>query len=140
MTEQDLATLNALVHTQNPSVDLTLLKQFYPESSAGLDQILRTIVGLDKNEIEAKFTDFVQTVHTNMNSTQQRFIGLLKNHLCRNGFVEIDQLYQAPFTNLHDDGLDGVFNEKQANFVEMFIKQFKVDLGNKSASINTAYN
>lgn len=135
VTDQDLATLNALVHTQNPNVDLTTLKAFYPESTARLDQILRTIVGLDEKEIEAKFTDFVQTVHSNMNAKQQRFIGLLKNHLCRYGYVEIEQLYQAPFTSLHDDGLDGVFNQKQADFVEMFIGQFKLGLGDKTATV-----
>jgi type I restriction enzyme R subunit len=135
VTEQDLATLNALVHTQNPDVDLTTLKTFYPESTAGLDQILRTIVGLDEKQIEAKFTDFVQKVHMNMNVKQQRFIGLLKNHLCRYGFVEIDQLYEAPFTSIHDDGLDGVFNEKQADFVQLFIKQFDIGLGDKTATV-----
>lgn len=140
VTEQDLATLNALVHTQNPNLDLTTLKEFYPESSAGLDQILRTIVGLDKKAIEAKFIHFVQTVHTNMNAKQQRFIGLLKNHLCRYGYVEIEQLYQAPFTNIHDEGLDGVFNEKQADFVQLFIGQFKLGLGEKTANVNKASN
>lgn len=135
VSEHDIETLNALVHTQNPDVDLAILKEFYPESSAGLDQILRTIVGLDEAAIEAKFTEFVQTVHTNMNSKQMRFIALLKSHLCRYGYVEIEQLYEAPFTSVHDDGLDGVFNQKQADFVEMFIAQFKVDLGDKSTSI-----
>lgn len=140
VSEQDLAVLNALVHTQNPNVDLTTLKEFYPESTARLDQILRTIVGLDEKAIEAKFTHFVQTVHTNMNAKQQRFIGLLKNHLCRYGYVEIDQLYQAPFTSVHDEGLDGVFNEKQADFVQLFIGQFKLGLGKKTANVNKASN
>jgi len=136
VTTQDLATLNALVHTQNPDVDLTTLKEFYPESTAELYQILRTIVGLDKDEIEAKFTHFVQTVHIHMNAKQQRFIGLLKNHLCRYGFVDIEQLYQAPFTTIHDDGLDGVFDKEQADFVERFIGQFNINLGEQSKTAN----
>ncbi|MCV5919629.1 hypothetical protein OFN60_40000, partial [Escherichia coli] len=80
-----------------PSVDLSILKEFFPESTAGLDQILRTIVGMDAKAIENEFTAFVQQVHTHLNSRQQRFIGMLKNHLCRYGSVDIEQLYDAPF-------------------------------------------
>ncbi|WP_375277997.1 type I restriction endonuclease subunit R, partial [Pseudoalteromonas marina] len=97
VTEADLAQLSSLVHTQNPSVDLNTLKEFFPESTATLDKILRTIVGMDKNAIEQSFTTFVQQIHTHVNAKQQRFISMLKNHLIRHGAIEIDQLYKAPF-------------------------------------------
>nr|WP_234918061.1 DEAD/DEAH box helicase family protein [Vibrio anguillarum] len=135
VTEADLATLSALVHTQNPNVDLQTLKEFFPESSAGLDQILRTIVGMDAQQIEKEFTTFVQQVHTHLNARQQRFIGMLKNHLCRYGSVDIEQLYDAPFNQIDDAGLDGVFpNPAQADVVEQFVRRFSVDLGNKQPS------
>lgn len=135
VTEADLATLSALVHTQNPNVDLQTLKEFFPESSAGLDQILRTIVGMDAQQIEKEFTTFVQQVHTHLNTRQQRFIGMLKNHLCRYGSVDIEQLYDAPFNQIDDAGLDGVFpNPAQADVVEQFVRRFSVDLGNKQPS------
>lgn len=135
VTEADLAQLSSLVHTQNPSVDLNTLKEFFPESTATLDKILRTIVGMDKNAIEQSFTTFVQQIHTHVNAKQQRFIGMLKNHLIRHGAIEIDQLYKAPFTQIHDMGLDGVFSEQQADVIEQFIKQFDVKLGSKAQSV-----
>jgi len=135
VSEYDLAQLNSLVHTQNPNVDLNTLKEFFPESSATLDKILRTIVGMDKDAIERSFTEFVQQIHTLINAKQQRFIGMLKNHLIRNGAIQIEQLYDAPFTQIHDMGLDGVFSEQQADVIEQFIKQFDVELGNKPTSI-----
>ena len=135
VSQADLAQLNALVHTQNPNVDLNTLKEFFPESTTSLDKILRTIVGMDKTTIEQIFTDFVQQIHTHVNSKQLRFISMLKNHLIRYGCIQIEQLYDAPFTQIHDMGLDGVFNEKQADVIEQFIKQFDVELGSKSASI-----
>ena len=73
VTETDLAQLSSLVHTQNPSVDLNTLKEFFPESTASLDKILRTIVGMDKNAIEQSFTTFVQQIHTHVNAKQQRY-------------------------------------------------------------------
>lgn len=135
VTEDDINRLNALVHIQNPNVDLNTLKEFYPDSTASLDKILRTIVGMDKDAIEQSFTKFVQQSHTHMNAKQQRFIGLLKNHIVRYGVIKIEQLYDAPFTQVHDMGLDGVFNQAQADVIEQFIKQFDVDLGNKNTSI-----
>ncbi|WP_111977194.1 DEAD/DEAH box helicase family protein [Algibacillus agarilyticus] len=136
VTEDDIARLNALVHIQNPSVDLNTLKEFYPDSTASLDKILRTIVGMDKEAIEQSFTKLVQQTHTHMNAKQQRFIGLLKNHLIRYGVISIDQLYDAPFTQIHDMGLDGVFSQAQADVIQQFIKQFDVELGNKSPTVN----
>lgn len=135
VSEDDLAKLNSLVHTQNPNVDLNTLKEFFPESSATLDKILRTIVGMDKDAIEHSFTVFVQQIHTLINAKQQRFIGMLKNHLIRNGTIQIEQLYDAPFTQIHDMGLDGVFSEQQADVIEQFIKQFDVELGNKTPTL-----
>ncbi|MFP3423421.1 DEAD/DEAH box helicase family protein [Pseudoalteromonas sp. SIMBA_162] len=136
VTEADLAQLSSLVHTQNPSVDLNTLKEFFPESTATLDKILRTIVGMDKNAIEQSFTTFVQQIHTHVNAKQQRFIGMLKNHLIRHGAIEIAQLYDAPFTQIHDMGLDGVFSQQQADVIEQFIKQFDVQLGDKNQTVD----
>ncbi len=138
VTEDDLARLNSLVHTQNPNVDLNTLKEFFPESSATLDKILRTIVGMDKDAIEQTFTDFVQQTHTHMNAKQQRFIGLLKNHVVRYGAISIEQLYDAPFTTVHDMGLDGVFSQAQADVIQRFIRQFDVKLGAKLSRIDQA--
>ena len=136
VTEADLAQLSSLVHTQNPNVDLNTLKEFFPESTATLDKILRTIVGMDKNAIEQSFTTFVQQIHTHVNAKQQRFIGMLKNHLIRHGAIEIAQLYDAPFTQIHDMGLDGVFSQQQADVIEQFIKQFDVELGDKNHTVD----
>lgn len=136
VSEEDLITLNALVHTQNPDVDLMTLKEFFPESSTGLDQILRTIVGMDAKQIESEFTAFVQQVHTQLNSRQQRFIGMLKNHLCRYGSVEVEQLYDAPFNQIDDAGLDGVFPiSAQADVVEQFVRRFSVNLGSRKSRV-----
>jgi len=135
VSETDLARLNALVHTQNPNVDLNTLKEFFPESTVSLDKILRTIVGMDKEAIERAFTDFVQQTHTHMNAKQQRFIGMLKNHLIRHGAIAIEQLYDAPFTSIHDMGLDGVFSQQQADVIQQFIRQFDVPLGSKTQRI-----
>lgn len=135
VTEQELVQLNSLVHTQNPNVDLNTLKAFFPDSTVSLDKILRTIIGMDQNAIEKEFTAFVQQTHTVMNAKQQRFIGMLKNHLARFGAINIDQLYDKPFTSVHDMGLDGVFSKEQADVIQQFIQKFDVVLGEQNAQV-----
>jgi type I restriction enzyme, R subunit len=37
--------------------------------------------------------------------------------------VEVERLYETPFTNLHQDGLDGVFDDDQADEIITLIGQ-----------------
>lgn len=131
----ELERLNALVHVQNPNLDLSALKDFFPESTARLDQLLRTLIGMDRKAVEATFTRFVQEHHTSLNSRQLRFIALLKNHLSKFGTISIAQLYDQPFTALHHEGLDGLFPKSaQAESIVALVKGFGVDLGARRGS------
>lgn len=127
VSKAELDALNALVHTQNPRVDLDLLSEFYPESSVGLDQLLRTIIGLDVDAIEQQFTDFVQAHHISLSALQQRFLGLLKSEICRKGQMTVADLYEQPFKGLHQDGIDGLFQESQAALIANFVAGFTVE-------------
>lgn len=129
VTPAELDQLNALVHVHNPNLDLIVLKEFFPDSTVGVDQLLRTIVGMNISAVEAAFTQFVQTYHTSLSSNQQRFIELLKNHLCRFGTINVAELYEQPFISVHSDGLEGVFSERQADALCDLVKGFGVDLG-----------
>ncbi|MBB1488639.1 DEAD/DEAH box helicase family protein [Oceanospirillum sp. D5] len=129
ISEQELDTLNALVHESKSRIDLKLLKEFFPDSAVGVDQLLRTIVGLDARAVEDKFTAFVQTHHIHLNSLQQRFLDLLKREICRRGEITVADLYDHPFQSLHDDGIDGLFRDEQASLIAGFVAQFTVPAG-----------
>jgi type I restriction enzyme R subunit len=114
VSQADLETLTALILTQNPDVDLNTLKAFYDETAVGLDFILRTIVGMDEDAVEAHFKQF-RSNHT-LNANQLRFMALLKVHIAKYGSIEIDKLYEPPFTGIDSDGVDGVFpNDKDVD-------------------------
>ena len=49
------------------------------------------------------------TSWTNLNSAQLRFLDLLLNHIAKYGSIEVARLYEAPFTTVHTDSLDGLF-------------------------------
>ncbi|MHC8405689.1 DEAD/DEAH box helicase family protein [Pseudomonas sp. TMB3-21] len=135
VTEAELAQLNALVHVQNPMLDLETLKEFFPDSSAPLDQLLRTLIGLNVHAIENAFTEFVQANHVSLNARQQRFIALLKIHLCKFGTIRIEQLYDQPFTTIHTEGLDGIFTEpRHANALVALVERFGIAIGHRRSA------
>lgn len=110
VSEADLQTLNSLVLTSHPEVDLTLLKEFYDEAEP-LDFILRRIIGMDAKAVKQRFEHFVQKF-PKLTSQQILFLNLLQNHISKYGSVELDRLYEAPFTTIASDGVDGVFTDE----------------------------
>ncbi|WP_313569623.1 DEAD/DEAH box helicase family protein [Comamonas terrigena] len=107
ISQDELDKLNSLLHTRNPDVDLATLREFYPDTAIPLAHILRAIVGLDHEAVEAKFTTFAQS-HL-LSSQQLRFLAMLKDHIRQFGAIAVAQLFDAPFNTLHVEGLGGVF-------------------------------
>jgi type I restriction enzyme, R subunit len=125
VSEADLKALTSLVLTQNPDVDQEILKEFFEETAGPLDYAIRSIIGLDADAVNARFADFIFS-HPALTANQMSFLNLLKNYISRYGAIEIEDLYEPPFTTLHSDGLDGVFvDEKMANELISIIDSFK---------------
>ena len=98
VSEDELEKITALVLAQEPDLDLTDLLEYYPETAGNLATAIRGIIGLDADAVNARFTDFAQ--QHRLNSTQLRFLDLLKNHIRNYGAIELDQLYEVPYTSL----------------------------------------
>ncbi|HBA66904.1 MAG TPA: hypothetical protein DCZ48_12155, partial [Methylococcaceae bacterium] len=73
--------LNALVHTQHPDIDLNTLKKFYG-TAATMDQILRTIVGMDGDAVNQRFAAFIQQ-YPSLSARQVQFLSLLKRQIAQ---------------------------------------------------------
>jgi type I restriction enzyme R subunit len=108
--KNDLQALTSLVLTQDGELDLNDLIDYYPESAGRLDQAIRRIIGRDAEQVAQVFSTFVQT--HNLNSQQIAFLRLLQNYIARYGSIELERLYEDPFTTIHADGLDGVFADE----------------------------
>lgn len=109
VTSKDLTALTSLVLTQNPDVNLELLKEFYPDSAPPLDYIIRTIIGMEPEAVEARFAAFARKFSES--AKQTHFLRLLKNHIHKYGSITVDKLYEEPFTSIDSNGLDGVFHD-----------------------------
>ena len=101
----------SLVLTQNPDVDLAKLEQLYPKTAGHLDLAIRRVIGLDGEAVEKRFEAFVHQ-HPALNARQVRFLSLLKSLIASAGAIELERLYEPPFTNLDPDGIDGLFDDE----------------------------
>jgi len=121
VTEQELDNLNALLHTQNPEVDLEVLKTFY-DTATPLEQVLRSIVGMDSEAVNQQFAEFIQTYST-LNARQVQFLGLLKRQIATSGAIELSRLYEMPLAALGD--IDTLFdNDQQIDHLLNIVKSF----------------
>ncbi|WP_412500302.1 DEAD/DEAH box helicase family protein [Shewanella chilikensis] len=128
VTDKELDELHKLVIVQNPNIDIKVLKDFYPEATAGLDKILRTLIGMDSEAVAMRFTEFA-AAHQ-LSSTQMRFLDLLKTHIRTYGTVEMKQLFEQPFTSVDSMGVSGVFPQtEQVMALKTIVDSFKVDTG-----------
>jgi type I restriction enzyme, R subunit len=108
--EDELEELCRLVLQVDDKADLKQLAAHQPETQKSRLYTLRGLVGLDPVAVDAAFTAFVHR-HPRLSAQQIRFLQLLKHHIARNGGIEIERLYQDPFTTLHAGGIDGVFTD-----------------------------
>ncbi|WP_417461564.1 DEAD/DEAH box helicase family protein [Kordiimonas sp.] len=125
VTEAEIAQLSSLVLTRNPGVRLELLEEFYPDLAGHLDLVIRSIVGMEKDMVREKFTGFVHA-HPSLSADQVRFLDMLQNHIAKNGRIRVEQLLtEAPFTSMHPDGIDGLFDDKDADELIRIAREFE---------------
>lgn len=133
--EQDIEGIAALVIAQDPDLDLKALSEYYPELSGHLDLAIRSVIGLDAEAVHKRFETFVRK-HPRMNSMQIKFLDLLQNHIAKYGSIKLDRLYEAPFSSLNTEGIDGIFSdEEQINELLEIIQQFAPPADDAAAAL-----
>jgi type I restriction enzyme R subunit len=92
-------------------------KQDYVETygEKPLGEFIRSIVGLDVAAAQEVFAEFIQA--GTLRADQMTFINNIINYLTKNGMIEKKMLFEPPFTNIHDQGLFGVFDDAQVTNV-----------------------
>ena len=75
-----------------------------------LGAFIRSIIGVDQSALNKAFSDFLQVGE--LRADQMTFINTIISYLSKNGTIDKAMLYEPPFTDLNDQGISGVFNEK----------------------------
>ncbi|MCX2782239.1 DEAD/DEAH box helicase family protein [Microbulbifer thermotolerans] len=123
IAESELRSLTSTILTSHPGVDLNLLNDFYGRTADQLHITIREIIGLDPEAIEEHFKGFLHT-HPTLTAQQVRFMNLLKNYIAQHGSIVIDKLYDAPFTSVSHEGIDGVFTTDDVSELIAVLKPF----------------
>ncbi len=91
------------------------------QGDLGLGEFIRSIIGLEQTEVEKVFSTYLDA--NSFNSNQIRFIGKIINYLKINGtMLDFGTLYEAPFTDISSEGIDGVFSSNDADNIIYLIK------------------
>jgi type I restriction enzyme R subunit len=106
--EKELGELARLVLEADDKANVLHLVGHQPETRKSLLAVFRSLVGLDPSAIEKAFTAFVHK-HPQLSAQQLRFLQVLQNYIAQNGGIELDRLYEPPFTTVHAESVDGVF-------------------------------
>ena len=124
VSESDLQALVSLILTQSPNASREVLAGFFRATAEPLQFAIRAIIGMDPEAVKAMFSDFARR-HPKLTAKQTRFLALLQNHIARYGSITVDRLYDAPFTVVDSDGLDGAFeDETEVNDLLEIVRRF----------------
>lgn len=110
VTEQELQSLVSIVLEQNPHFTLKQLEKLYFDKANDLSLLIRTIIGVDEEEIKTRIQEF-EHKHSTLTSKQMTCLKLIENQLKANSYFKETSLYDRPFTNLGD--ISEIFTEEE---------------------------
>ena len=112
INKKDIEKLVSLVVANYPDFDMSLLRDAFPETAGDLERTLRRIINTDPDFIEELFSKFIQK-HGELEADQIQFLSMIKNHIIQYGGIELEKLYEPPFTLMDNQGIYGVFPQEE---------------------------
>ncbi|MEL6842914.1 MAG: type I restriction-modification enzyme R subunit C-terminal domain-containing protein, partial [Bacteroidota bacterium] len=107
ITSRELEELESILFTEDVAGTREQFVKEYGEQPLGA--FVRSIIGLDAKSVKEAFADFLQVGH--LRADQMTFIQTIMFYLTKNGTINKSLLYESPFTDLHDQGISGVFED-----------------------------
>ena len=109
LTDADLKGLESTLVEIGEEDGETLFSGLLARSeSPSLAYFVRTLVGLDRTAAQAAFSGFL--ADRSLTLPQIRFIEMVIDQLSARGVIEASALYEPPFSNLHAEGPDALFD------------------------------
>lgn len=91
-------------------------------ANISLKLLIRQLVGLDNQAAKKSFSQHLKPENLSVN--QVKFVEIIIDYLTQNGVMDAALLYEPPFTDVHQEGFDGVFSDLQAEQIIKIIKSF----------------
>ena len=121
LTDGDLTELEAMLFSADEVESKERFEEVYGQDMS-LKLFIRKIVGLDRNAAKQAFARYLED--NNFTANQIRFVETIIDYLTQNGIMNPGLLYESPFTDIHYEGLDGVFEEDDADQIISLVRSF----------------
>ncbi|MFQ5713806.1 MAG: DEAD/DEAH box helicase family protein [Candidatus Scalinduaceae bacterium] len=130
VADDEIGELAGILKEHYPHVTEYILQEIYDNKSAKFIQFIRHILGIEEiatyTEIVCvAFDDFLRE-HNTFGEKQIQFILTLKTFILQRGTVEKKDLIQAPFTQLHPQGIRGIFPPAEIEEILGFVQKIGV--------------
>src|SRR5262249_11522850 len=89
----------------------------------GLPHFVRSLVGLDREAAKHAFTEFL--AGRTPTADQLEFLDLVIDHLTARGVMDPKLLYEAQFTDLDRNGVEGVFEQRDVIHLVKIIRELE---------------
>ena len=89
-------------------------------------------MGLDREAAKQAFSRYLDD--KTFTADQIRFVDHIINHLTIRGIMDAELLYEQPYTDIHEAGLDGVFPDEADNLLGILgrLNQVVLEMGQVS--------
>ncbi|PPK84696.1 type I restriction enzyme R subunit [Neolewinella xylanilytica] len=92
-----------------------------------LGRFVRSLLGLDEAAARAAFADFLRTAP--LRADQMTFIDNIIRYLTQNGTIEPKMLFEPPFTDQHDEGVLGLFDQASSRRILGILREVNGNVG-----------
>ena len=120
LTESDLESLEQMLFGAQEIESRDRFEEVYGKDLS-LKLFIRQLVGLDRNAAKQAFATYLEG--GNFSANQIHFVENIIDYLTQNGVMDPGLLYEADFTG-HDDGLDGFFEDDDADQIISLVRSF----------------
>lgn len=126
LTQSDLESLEQMLFTSQEVESRERFEQVFSEDQS-LKLFIRRLTGLDRSTAKQSFARYLES--NSFNANQIRFVENIIDYLTQNGVMDPGLLYEPPFTDLHHQGLDGVFEDEDAERIVAIVRSFNKTVG-----------
>lgn len=119
ITKQELKQLENILFNSETSKE-KLINEL--NSEVNLNTLIISLLGHSVEKVDEAFAVFINKHE--LNSIQISFLETIKKFLTTNGKIDPSKLYESPFKDFHYHGIDGIFNEQQADVIFEIINSF----------------
>lgn len=113
ITQDELQALENMLFDDDLVGSKYQCQKEYGEQPLGV--FIRSIVGIDIQAANESFSDFIQS--GTLRADQMTFIKNIISFLEKNGTIDKAMLFEPPFTDMHQDGIIGIFVDADAHKV-----------------------